>query len=93
MREHEARNLVRSMPFDVMLIGDHPPEISAENTVRDFRVHGASSRCLILRTTARQMDAERLRRLGVVSVVPKRDPRRVLAEVEGAVGQSPHPMY
>jgi|SRR6516164_1718192 CheY-like chemotaxis protein len=89
----EARNLVRSMPFDVMLIGDHPPEIRAEDTVRDFRVHGASGPCLILRTTARQMDAERLRRLGVVSVVPKRDPRRVLAEVEGAVGQRPHPTY
>ena len=89
----EARNLIRSTPFDVMLIGDHPPEISAENTVRDFRVHGASGPCLILRTTAQEMSAERLRRLGVVSVVPKRDPRRVLAEVEGAVGQRPHPMY
>ena len=89
----EAQNLVRSMPFDVMLIGDHPPEISAENTVADFRVHGASGPCLVLRTTAQEVSAERLRRLGVVSVVPKRDPDRILAEVEGVVGQRRHPMY
>ena len=82
----EARNLIRSMPFDVMLIGDHPPEISAENTVRDFRVQGASGPCLILRTTAQEMSAERLQRLGVVAVLPKRDPGKVLEEVEGSCG-------
>ena len=77
----EARNLVRTTPFDVMLIGDHPPDISAESTVRDFRLRGALSPCLILRTTAREISAERLQRLGVVGVLPKRDPNRVLKEV------------
>ena len=77
----EARNLIRSTLFDVMLIGDHPPEISAESTVRDFRLRGALSPCLILRTTAREISAERLRRLGVVGVLPKRDPSRILEEV------------
>ena len=82
----EARNLIRSTAFDVMLIGDHPPEISAENTVRHFRVHGASGPCLILGTTAREKSAERLQRLGVVGVFPKRDPDRVLEEVQGTCG-------
>jgi len=81
----KARNLIRSMQFDVMLIGD-PPEISAENTVRNFRVHGASGPCLILRTIAQEMTAERLQRLGVVAVLPKRDPGKIFEEVQGSCG-------
>jgi CheY-like chemotaxis protein len=82
----EARNLIRSMRFDIMLIGDHPPEISAENIVRDFRVDGASGPCLILRTIAQKMTAERLQRLGVIAVLPKRDPGKILEEVQGSCG-------
>jgi CheY-like chemotaxis protein len=82
----EARNLVRTTPFDVMLIGDHPPEISVENTVRDLRRRGVLSPCLVLRTTAaEEVRGERLRQLGVAGVLPKRDPARVLEEVQKAV--------
>jgi CheY-like chemotaxis protein len=81
----EARNLIRDTLFDVVLVGDHPPEISAETTVRDFRRSGALSPCLILRTSARHMDSRSLRRLGIVGVVPKRDPHRVLEEVREAL--------
>jgi CheY-like chemotaxis protein len=82
----EARNLVRTTPFDVMLIGDHPPEISVENTVRDLRLGGVLSPCLVLRTTAAgKKRAERLQLLGVAGVLPKRDPERVLEEVQKAV--------
>ena len=82
----EARNLAKSTPFDVMLIGDHPPEISPDTTVRDLRLRGIISPCLILRTTAREMDTERLRRIGVIKAVSKRDPDRVLKEVQGTCG-------
>jgi len=82
----EARNLVKSTLFDVMLIGDHPPEISPDTTVRDLRLRGIISPCLILRTTAREMDTERLRRIGVIKAVSKRDPDRVLKEVQGTCG-------
>jgi CheY-like chemotaxis protein len=82
----EAQNLVRTIPFDVMLIGDHPPEISVEHTVRDFRRRGASSPCLVLRTTAAgKVHTERLHRLGVAGVLPKREPEKVLQEVQKAV--------
>ena len=82
----EARNLAKSTLFDVMLIGDHPPEISPDTTVRDLRLRGIISPCLILRTTAREMDTERLRRIGVIKAVSKRDPDRVLKEVQGTCG-------
>ncbi len=82
----EARSLVRKTPFDVMLIGDHPPEITVETTVRDLRLRGALSPCLVLRTTAAgKMRAERLRQIGVAGVLPKRDPARVLEEVQKAL--------
>jgi len=82
----EVCNLVRTTRFDVMLIGDHPPEISVENTLADLRVRGELSPCLVLRTTATgKMRAERLRQLGVAGVLPKRDPERVLEEVQKAL--------
>jgi CheY-like chemotaxis protein len=81
----EARQLIGEMPFDVLLVGDHPPELSAETAIRELRIRGASSPCLILRTTAVKTDAGRLRRLGVVSVVQKRDPGRVLEVVQAAL--------
>ena len=82
----EARNLVRTTPFDVMLIADHPPEINVENTVRDLRHRGALSPCLVLQTTvAGNVRAERLRQLGVTGVLPKRDAQRVLEEVQRTV--------
>jgi hypothetical protein len=72
-----------------MLIGDHPPEISIENTVRDMRLRGTLSPCLVLRTTVvgniRGNGGKRFRRLGVAGVLPKRDPARVLEEVQKAV--------
>ena len=40
---------------------------------------------LILRATAREIDAERPG-LGVIKVVPKQDAERVLEEVQGACG-------
>ena len=82
----EARNLVRMTPFDVMLIGDNPPEISVENSLRDLRVRGELSPCLVLRTTATgKMRAESLRQLGVAGVLLKREPERVLEEVQKAL--------
>ena len=84
--QKEARTLASTRPFDVMLIGDHPPEINVENTVRDLRLRGASSPCLVLRTTATgKMRAERLGQLGVAGVLPKREPARVLEEVRKAL--------
>ena len=82
----EARYLIRGTPFDVILIGDHPPEIRAETTVRDFRLDGALGPCLILQTTAQKMSAGRLQRLGGAAVVPKRDPGKVLKELEETCG-------
>lgn len=81
----EAQNLVMSTPFDVTLIADHPPEIHAESMVREFRRHGALSPCLILRTTAQVGSGKPQQQPGVVAVVPKRDPDRVLQEVRKVV--------
>jgi len=83
--DNEAQNLIRSTPFDVTLIGDHPPEIRAERTVREFRRHGALSPCLFLRTNARVESRKPLQQLGVVGVVPKRDPDKVLQVVQKVV--------
>ena len=81
----EAENLIRHTRFDVTLIADHPPEIYAESTVTEFRRNGAFIPCLILRTTAQVRSRKPLQQLGVVAVVSKREPDKVLQEVQRAV--------
>jgi CheY-like chemotaxis protein len=80
--EIEARKLIKNTPFDLILIGDHPPQLTVEMIQRDFNLQSASCPYLILRATARERDAEHFGRLGITSVIPKRDPYRVLEQVQ-----------
>lgn len=79
--EIEARQLLERRPFDLILLGDHPPEIKAETVLRDLNLQGAFHPCLILRETVLEGDIERFRTLGAVAVIPKRDPLRVLEQI------------
>ncbi|HXY51890.1 MAG TPA: response regulator [Terriglobales bacterium] len=79
--EAEARQLVASEVFDLVLLGDHPPELNAALLLGAVSTHGASHPSLILRDKVLEKDLELFRGLGAVGVVPKRDPFVVLEEV------------
>jgi CheY-like chemotaxis protein len=79
--EAEARQLVASQVFDLVLLGDHPPELNAALLLGAVSTHGASYPSLILRDNVLEKDIELFRGLGAVGVVPKRDPLGVLEEV------------
>jgi len=79
--EAEARQLVESEFFDLILLGDHPPELDAAMLLRAVSTQGASYPSLILRGNVLEKDIEQFRGLGAVGVVPKRDPFVVLEEV------------
>ena len=83
--EAEARQLVESEVFDLVLLGDHPPELDAALLLGAVSTHGASYPSLILRDNVLEKDIEQLRGLGAVGVVPKRDPCLVLEEVRKAL--------
>ena len=76
--EIEACQLTQITDFDLLLIGDHPPELNAAAILDDLSLRGTCPPVLILRGIFGEKDAEYFRRLGAIGVVPKRDPRVVL---------------
>ncbi len=77
--EVEARKLIKDKPFDLVLVGDHPPELTPETILRDSNPDLISCPCLLLHTDS--CDSEHYRQLGFVGVAPKRTPFKVLGEV------------
>ena len=47
--EMEAIRLIETAPFDLLLIGDHPPEINAAAILDDLSLRGTCPPVLILR--------------------------------------------
>lgn len=74
----EARELAQNANYDVVLVGNHSPEVAAQTFLhapkpapRAYMLLGAS-----------ESKSEPLNRLGIAGVVPKREPARVLQEVQ-----------
>ena len=76
----EARELAKNVFFDVILVGDYAPEFTVEAIRHDFRIDDDSCSFLLLGMS--QRDGEQLRRHCFAGMVPKRDPLRVLEEVQ-----------
>jgi len=79
--EAEACQLLETSHFDLILVGDHPPELDAAAIVDDLSFRGTCPSVLILRTVISEKDAEGFRRLGAIGVVPKLDLLAVLDQV------------
>ena len=79
--EEEACQLLEASPFDLVLIGDHLPELNAAAILDDLSLRGSCPAVLILQATVGGKDAEYFRSLGAIGVVPKRDPCAVLEQV------------
>lgn len=83
--ETEARQLLETEPFGLLLIGDHPPELDAVSILSDLRFQGTSFPSLILRGSVRENGIEDFLGLGAIGVVPRRDPLAVLEQVTRAL--------
>jgi DNA-binding response OmpR family regulator len=83
--EMEASQLIETASFDLILVGDHPPELDAAAILDDLRQRASCPPVLILRRILSEKDAEYFRRLGAVAVVPKRDALAVLEQVTRAL--------
>jgi DNA-binding response OmpR family regulator len=83
--ETEACQLVETAPFDLILVGDHPPELNAAAILDDLSMRGTCPPVLILRGIFGEKDAEYFRKRGAIGVVPKRDANAVLEHVTRAL--------
>jgi DNA-binding response OmpR family regulator len=83
--EAEACQLLETSHFDLILIGDHPPELDAAAILYDFSFRGTCPSVLILRAVISENDGECFRRLGAIGVVPKLDLLVVLDQVTKAL--------
>lgn len=84
--EKEAWQLLETIPFDLILIGDHPPELDAGAIIDDLSFRGTCPRVLILRTSINRKDVSHFRRLGAMDVLLKQDLVAVLGGVNKALG-------
>ena len=83
--EIEAGHLIETAPFDLILIGDHPPELNAAAILDDLSSRGICPPVLVLREIFGEKDTEYFHRLGAIGVVPKREPFAVLEQVTKAL--------
>jgi CheY-like chemotaxis protein len=44
----EALQWLRDQPYDVLLVGDHPPEVTASELLREVQCSGINVQCVIL---------------------------------------------
>jgi DNA-binding NarL/FixJ family response regulator len=65
----EAMQLARSRRHDLMLVGDHPPQVSASEVLRDLQCMRASVPCVVLQTGPGAFVAEDYYSLGASGVV------------------------
>jgi DNA-binding response OmpR family regulator len=83
--EMEACQLIKTVPVDLMLVGDHPPEVNAAAILHELSLRGTCPPVLILRGIFGEKDAEYSRRLGAIGVVPRRDVFAVLEQARRAL--------
>jgi DNA-binding response OmpR family regulator len=83
--EAEGCQLLECARFELILIGDHPPELDAAAILDDLGLRITCPPVLILSGTIGEKNAEYFRSLGALDVVPKRDPPVVLERVARAL--------
>ncbi|HKU24838.1 MAG TPA: response regulator [Candidatus Sulfotelmatobacter sp.] len=85
----EASQLVESVPYDLILIGDHPPDVDAAAVLESLSLRGTCPSVLILRAINSQNEVEYLHRVGATGVIPKRNSSAVLEQVRNVLARKP----
>lgn len=84
----EAMTLLGSRQFDVLLVGEHPPEVKSEEILKGLRTR-RSVACIVLQAAMRHpFDAQHLSSLGAYAVVPKQKIKEVMQKVHQSLKNS-----
>lgn len=82
----EASQSLVHEALDLVVIGDHPPELDSAAVLDDFSFRGTCPPVLILQGHVHEIDVDHFHRPGVVGVVSKQDALAVLEQVMKALG-------
>ncbi len=87
----EGLELLSGTPdFDLLLIGDHPPELNCERVLKLLARRNVCVPCVVMHSTARHPFAEPyLRHLGAMGIACKWSEKEVLSEVERCFAPMP----
>ena len=81
----EAFQLIESAPFDLIFVGDHPPELNAATILNNVTLQSICTSVFVLKRILGKEDSEYFRRLGALGVIPSQDPDVVLIQVTQAL--------
>jgi CheY-like chemotaxis protein len=86
----EGLGLMATTGFDLLLIGDHPPELNCERVLKLLRRENVNVPCLVMHTAARHPFSEQyLRYLGASGVACKWSEEEVMLEVSRCMAPMP----
>jgi len=78
----EALDMVAHREFDLLLLGDHPPEVRSAELLNTLRSRPISAPCIVLQTAARYpFEGQYLCWLGAHAVMPKWEYRDIVAKI------------
>src|SRR5690348_16440019 len=81
-----AADLIATNEFDLLLVGDHPPDLNCERLLKNMPKQGVQVPCVVMHSAARHPFSEAyLRHLGASGVACKWNESEVLDEVEQAI--------
>ena len=84
----EAMALLGSRQFNVILVGEHPPEVKCEEILKGVKSR-RSVPCIVLQTATRHpFEAQYLSSLGAYAVVPKQKVKEVMQQVHQSLKPS-----
>ena len=66
----EAMQLARSRHFDLWLVGDHPPQVTGSEILRELQCSRLSVPCLVLQSRCSAFSSEYFYSLGASGVIP-----------------------
>jgi DNA-binding response OmpR family regulator len=86
----EGLGLMATTGFDLLLIGDHPPELNCERVLKLLRREDVRVPCVIMHTAARHPFSEQyLRFLGASGVACKWSEEEVTSEIRRCMAPMP----
>jgi CheY-like chemotaxis protein len=82
----EALKLLNTASFDILLVGDHPPDLNCERLLKTLRKGQSWIPCVVMHSAARHPFSEQyLQHLGAHGVACKWNDQEVLEEVRKCV--------
>ena len=86
----EAMALLASRKFDLLLVGEHSPEVKAADILMRLRAMPTPVPCIILQTAERHpFEAQYLSRFGAYAVISRRRHKAIVEQLRRVVQHSP----